>query len=93
MRAAGLSRQKASYAKSLADEVTSGRLDLANLPEDDARAYAGQWDALNRVGFEPADIATLRLQHQVFSESGLVKGALRDDLFTTRPYELSKTLK
>jgi DNA-3-methyladenine glycosylase II len=40
LRAAGLSRQKASYARSLADEVTSGRLDLANLPEDDEEAIA-----------------------------------------------------
>ncbi|NML07469.1 DNA-3-methyladenine glycosylase 2 family protein [Sphingomonas sp. G-3-2-10] len=53
LRAAGLSRQKASYAKSLADEVTSGRLDLANLPEDDEAAIAaltrikgiGRWSA------------------------------------------------
>jgi DNA-3-methyladenine glycosylase II len=53
LRAAGLSRQKASYARSLADEVTSGRLDLANLPEDDEEAIAqlirikgiGRWSA------------------------------------------------
>ena len=32
LRSAGLSRQKASYARSLADEVTSGRLDLDALP-------------------------------------------------------------
>jgi len=32
LREAGLSRQKASYARSLADEVTSGRLDFDNLP-------------------------------------------------------------
>jgi DNA-3-methyladenine glycosylase II len=54
LRAAGLSRQKASYARSLADEVTSGRLDLANLPEDDEEAIAalttikgiGRWSAV-----------------------------------------------
>ena len=40
LREAGLSRQKASYARSLADEVTSGRLDLANLPVDDEQAIA-----------------------------------------------------
>lgn len=40
LREAGLSRQKASYARSLADEVTSGRLDLANLPADDEEAIA-----------------------------------------------------
>lgn len=53
LRAAGLSRQKASYARSLADEVTSGRLDLADLPADDEEAIAqlvrvkgiGRWSA------------------------------------------------
>lgn len=53
LRAAGLSRQKASYARSLADEVTSGRLDLMNLPADDEEAIAalthikgiGRWSA------------------------------------------------
>ncbi|MDQ2893047.1 MAG: DNA-3-methyladenine glycosylase 2 family protein [Pseudomonadota bacterium] len=45
LRACGFSRQKSGYAKSLADEVTSGRLDLANLPCDDEEAIA----ALTRV--------------------------------------------
>ena len=53
LRAAGLSRQKASYARSLAEEVTSGRLDLADLPADDEEAIAaltrikgiGRWSA------------------------------------------------
>lgn len=53
LRAAGLSRQKASYAKSLAEEVSSGRLDLNALPADDEEAIAqlvrvkgiGRWSA------------------------------------------------
>jgi DNA-3-methyladenine glycosylase II len=53
LRGAGLSRQKASYARSLAEEVVSGRLDFANLPEDDDEAVAqlvrikgiGRWTA------------------------------------------------
>ncbi|RYE03653.1 MAG: DNA-3-methyladenine glycosylase 2 family protein [Sphingomonadales bacterium] len=53
LRAAGLSRQKASYARSLAEEVSSGRLDLHNLPADDEEAIAqltkvkgiGRWSA------------------------------------------------
>ena len=53
LREAGLSRQKASYARSLAEEVTSGRLDLDNLPADDDEAVAalvrvkgiGRWSA------------------------------------------------
>ena len=53
LRAAGLSRQKASYARSLADEVTSGRLDFVALSADDEEAIAqlvsikgiGRWSA------------------------------------------------
>lgn len=53
LRAAGLSRQKASYARSLAEEVVSGRLDFARLPADDEQAIAelvrvkgiGRWTA------------------------------------------------
>ncbi|MEA3040526.1 MAG: DNA-3-methyladenine glycosylase [Sphingomonadales bacterium] len=53
LRSAGLSGQKAAYAKSLADEVLSGRLDFGRLPEDDEEAIAhlvrvkgiGRWTA------------------------------------------------
>lgn len=53
LRGAGLSRQKALYAHSLAEEVLSGRIDLHNLPEDDEEAIAdlvrvkgiGRWSA------------------------------------------------
>ncbi len=53
LRGAGLSRQKMSYARSLAEEVVSGRLDLHHLPDDDEAAIAelvrikgiGRWSA------------------------------------------------
>ena len=53
LRACGFSRQKTGYARSLAEEVTSGRLDLGNLPADDEDAIAqlvrvkgiGRWSA------------------------------------------------
>jgi DNA-3-methyladenine glycosylase II len=53
MRAAGLSRQKAGYARSLAQLVLSGELDLDALPEDDEEAIElltrikgiGRWSA------------------------------------------------
>ena len=45
LRAAGFSRQKTGYVRSLADEVLSGRLDLDALPADDEEAVA----ALTRV--------------------------------------------
>jgi len=53
LRAAGLSRQKMSYARSLAEEVLSGRLDLDNLDDEDEAAIAqlvrvkgiGRWSA------------------------------------------------
>ena len=53
LREAGLSRQKAGYARSLAGLVLSGELDLAQLPKDDEEAIAqlikikgiGRWSA------------------------------------------------
>jgi len=53
LRSFGLSRQKQSYALSLARLVADGELDLANLPEDDEEAIAlmtqvkgiGRWSA------------------------------------------------
>ena len=53
LREAGLSRQKAGYARSLADLVLSGELDLGKLPADDEEAIAelikikgiGRWSA------------------------------------------------
>jgi DNA-3-methyladenine glycosylase II len=53
MRGAGMSRQKASYIRSLASLVLSGELDLAKLPADDEEAIAlltkikgiGRWSA------------------------------------------------
>ena len=53
LRAAGMSRQKSGYIRSLAELVLSGKLDLANLPADDEEAIAlltkikgiGRWSA------------------------------------------------
>jgi DNA-3-methyladenine glycosylase II len=53
LRAAGLSRQKMAYARSLSEEVLTGRLDFDRLPEDDEEAIAhltavkgiGRWTA------------------------------------------------
>ncbi len=53
LRSAGLSRQKAAYARSLAEEVMSGRLEFGRLPADDEEAIAelvrvkgiGRWTA------------------------------------------------
>ena len=53
LRAAGMSRQKSGYIRSLAELVISGELDLDSLPEDDEEAIAlltkikgiGRWSA------------------------------------------------
>lgn len=53
LRGAGLSGQKVAYARSLAELVVSGELDLASLPRDDEEAIArlvqvkgiGRWSA------------------------------------------------
>jgi len=53
LRAAGMSRQKAGYIRSLAELVLTGELDLKSLPDDDEEAIAlltkikgiGRWSA------------------------------------------------
>jgi len=53
LRAAGLSRQKLAYARSLAELAAEGEIDFANLPTDDQEAIAllsqvkgiGRWSA------------------------------------------------
>ncbi len=53
LRACGLSRQKQGYARSLAELVVGGEIDLHNLPQDDEEAIAqlvqvkgiGRWSA------------------------------------------------
>jgi len=53
LRAAGMSRQKSGYIRSLAQLVLSGELDLGNLPEEDEQAVElltkikgiGRWSA------------------------------------------------
>ena len=53
LRAAGMSRQKSGYLRSLAELVISGELDLGNLPDDNEEAMAlltkikgiGRWSA------------------------------------------------
>ncbi|OLU28181.1 nitrate ABC transporter substrate-binding protein [Pseudomonas sp. PA15(2017)] len=89
---AGL-RDTLAWGKAHPDEVVEILRKSANLPEKDARVYVGQWDAMNRIAFEPADIETLRRQHQVFIDGGLIKGALKDDLFATEPYTQAKQIQ
>jgi DNA-3-methyladenine glycosylase II len=80
LRAAGLSRQKVTYARGLADEILFGRLDLAvvaRLPDDDVIAALtqvkgiGRWSAeiyllfaLNRPDVMPANDLALVLSAQ-----------------------------
>lgn len=89
---AGL-RDTLAWGKAHPDEVVGILKKSANLPEPEARVYVGQWDAMNRVSFEPADLETLRRQHQVFTEGGLIKGQLQDSLFATEPYAQSQKIQ
>lgn len=58
LRAVGLSRQKAGYARSLAEEVASGRLDLNGLSSDDEEAI-GQLVRIKGIGRWSAEIYLL----------------------------------
>jgi ABC-type nitrate/sulfonate/bicarbonate transport system substrate-binding protein len=64
-----------------------------NMPESGAKTYADRWLGMNAVTFEPADIDTLKRTFEIFKEEGVLKGDLPKDIFLTKPYVDSKSIK
>ncbi len=65
----------------------------ANLPADDALAYANLWDNIYRVTFEPQDIATMKHMNEIFKAGGTSRKELPDSAFFAEPYLKSKQIK
>jgi sulfonate transport system substrate-binding protein len=65
----------------------------ANLPADDAQAYANLWDNIYRVTFEPQDIATMKRMNDIFKAGGTAKTDVPDSAFYAEPYIKSKQIK
>jgi len=86
-------RDTLAWGKTHRQEVVSLLQKNANLPPRDAEVYFSRWDSMNRVTFEPADIATLKRQHQVFVASGTVKGDVPESLYDDAAYKASASLK
>jgi NitT/TauT family transport system substrate-binding protein len=76
---------KAAVAKAL--------IDAANMKEDDAKAYAALWDGIYTVSMEPADVASLKAEFEVFKSVAAVKGELPESALPAAPYEASKAIK
>jgi NitT/TauT family transport system substrate-binding protein len=76
---------KAAVARALAA--------AGNIPEAEAKAYAALWDGIYTVSMEPADIASLKAEFDVFKNVGVVKGTLPDAALVSAPYEQSKSIK
>ena len=65
----------------------------ANMPADDAKAYAAEWDKIYMAAFEPSDIATLKRQAAIFKAAGSLKQDPVEAGFSTDAYERSKKIK
>lgn len=65
----------------------------ANLPANDAQAYANLWDNIYRVTFEPQDIATMKRMNDIFKAGGTAKTDVPDSTFYAEPYIKSKQIK
>ncbi|HEV8520170.1 MAG TPA: ABC transporter substrate-binding protein [Burkholderiales bacterium] len=65
----------------------------ANLPPDDALAYANLWDNIYRVTFEPQDIATMKRMNDIFKAGGTAKSDVPDSAFYADSYIKSKQIK
>ena len=75
------------------DGVAKALMAAGNIPEADAKAYAALWDGIYTVSMEPADIASLKAEFEVFKSVGAVKGTLPDAALNPAPYEASKAIK
>lgn len=89
---AGL-RDALAWGQAHPQEVAAILQQSANLPEHDAKVYAGLWQSMNRIAFDKDDIGTLQRQLDVFAKAGLVKGKVDPALFAVKPYELFKNQK
>lgn len=75
------------------DGVAKALMQAGNIPEAEATAYAALWDGIYAVSMEPADIASLKSEFEIFKGVGVVKGTLPDAALVTGPYEQSKLIK
>ncbi|MFJ5487298.1 ABC transporter substrate-binding protein [Hansschlegelia beijingensis] len=86
-------RKAYEFGKADKAAVAKALVQAANMKEDDAKAYAALWDGIYSVSMEPADLASLKTEFEVFKSVGAVKGALPDAALVTAPYEASKAIK
>ncbi|TCT06121.1 ABC transporter substrate-binding protein [Aquabacter spiritensis] len=86
-------RKAYEFGKTDKAAVAKALIESANIKADDARAYAALWDGIYTVSMEPADVASLKAEFEVFKSVGAVKGTLPDSGLVTAPYEKSKTMK
>jgi NitT/TauT family transport system substrate-binding protein len=84
-----------AYASGKSDKpaVAKALIAAGNMSEADAKAYAALWDSIYTVSMEPSDVASLRLEFDVFKNSGTVKGTFAAAALVTAPYEKSKAIK
>lgn len=86
-------RNAFEFGKADKAAVAKALMEAANMKEDDAKAYAALWDGIYTVSMEPADVASLKTEFEVFKSVAAVKGELPDSALATAPYEASKSIK
>jgi NitT/TauT family transport system substrate-binding protein len=85
-------RKAYAFGRTNKAEVAKALIASANMSEQDAQAYAALWDDIYTVSMEPADIASLRLEFDVFKSVGAVAGTLPEAALVSGPYQASKAL-
>ncbi|MFG1403973.1 ABC transporter substrate-binding protein [Xanthobacter sediminis] len=84
-----------AYEAGKADKeaVAKALMAAGNIPEADAKAYAALWDGIYTVTMDPAAVASLKAEFEVFKSVGVVQGSLPDAALNAAPYEASKSIK
>jgi ABC-type nitrate/sulfonate/bicarbonate transport system substrate-binding protein len=86
-------RKAYEFGKTDKAAVAKALMAAANMNEEDAKNYAALWDGIYTVSMEPADVASLKTEFEVFKSVGAVKGTLPEGALVTAPYEASKSIK
>ena len=86
-------RNAYAFGKSDKAAVAKSLMSAANVNETDAKAYAALWDNIYTVSMEPADVASLQSEFDLFKAVGVVKGTLYPTALPSGPYQQSKAIK
>lgn len=80
-------KEAVAWGRANQDAVAKILVEVANLKEEDARAYAALWNVIYFASLTPADVAGLKQENKIFLDAGAATGIAPDVIYATGPFE------